>query len=213
METKEEINQVTKRTENLEIETSKHKLKDLFNTINQEKKTKIKKIPRKNDNPVKSTNYTADEFKISKSTKTSETKNIQKDYDDTIKKTKPTKPDFTQQFIENGITGLKQKNTYENNIQYKGLINFGNICYSNVVIQCLIALNEFVVMLKTIFNKLEDLDGIDLDKTFPVLSNLVKIQNYYESNIVLKIYSKKYITCFWANKDVSQHVRFFRRTE
>jgi ubiquitin C-terminal hydrolase len=210
METKEEINQITKRTENFEIEASKHKLKDLFKDIDQENKTK--KITRKN-NTAKSNNNIEDEFKNSKSTKTSKTKNIQKEYDDTIKKTKPTKPDFTQQYIDNGIIGLKQKNTYESSIQYKGLINFGNICYSNVVIQCLIALNEFVVMLKTIFNKLEDLDGIDIDKTFPVLSNLVKIQNFYESNINFKNYSKKHITRLWSNKDVSQHVRFFRRTE
>jgi ubiquitin C-terminal hydrolase len=83
-------------------------------------------------------------------------------------KTKPTKPIF------DGVTGL---NTNSN--QYKGLINYGNICYSNVVMQCLVALKEFIQMLKNIFIKIEDIDNNEND--YPILYNIVKAAYFYES--------------------------------
>lgn len=185
MENKDEMNEITQQTQNIQVEMPKNKLKDLFSLMDKEKKPKSK-INTKSTIKNNSTTYSHNTSKIS--TKTSETKksNKEKEYQDTIKKTKPTKPDFSQQFIDNGISatvGLNNK-LLNDSTQYKGLTNFGNICYTNVVIQCLIALKEFVQMLKSIFDKLQDVDGLDMDKNFPVLSHIVKIQNYYESNYI-----------------------------
>ena len=162
MEQKFGIDGIDKKFEKIEIQTNKNKLKDLFSSMD---KTKHQSKHQVNNSKI--------------STKKSDTKKIQKDYDDYEKKTKPTKPDFSQQFIDNDLIGLNQKNSFET--QYKGLTNFGNICYSNVVFQCLISLREFVDMLKDIYNKLVEVEGIDIDKFFPIFSHLVKIQNYYES--------------------------------
>jgi ubiquitin C-terminal hydrolase len=82
-------------------------------------------------------------------------------------KTKPTKPNFGNPMVGVG------------NNQYKGLNNYGNICYSNVVMQCLVALKEFTNMLKNFFDKVEDLDSIMSD--YPMLYNLVKVATFYES--------------------------------
>jgi ubiquitin C-terminal hydrolase len=86
-------------------------------------------------------------------------------------KTKPTKPNF-----QNHIIGV-------GNNQYKGLNNNGNICYSNVVMQCLVALKEFTTMLKNIFEKVENNDSVISD--YPMLYNLVKVMTFYESIYVL----------------------------
>jgi ubiquitin C-terminal hydrolase len=175
MENIDEINKIKQQTENIQLDTPKNKLKDLFSEIDKEKKPKPKNITTSNKN-----NYSANTSKISDLKKSNKVK--EKEYEDTVKKTKPTKPDFSQQFIDSGISGpigLSKKNSNES-MQYKGLTNFGNICYSNVVIQCLIALKEFVQMLNTIFDKLQDVDGLDMNKNFPVLSHIVKIQNYYD---------------------------------
>jgi ubiquitin C-terminal hydrolase len=158
MEQKEE--EINKNFEKLEIQISKNKLKDLFNTIDKTKQN------------IKQNNSKQSNKKI-------DTKKNQKQYEEYEKKTKPTKPDFTQQYLENGLIGLNQKNSFDT--QYKGLTNFGNICYSNVVFQCLISLKEFVNMLKDIYEKLIQVEEINMDKIFPVFSHLVKIQNYYES--------------------------------
>lgn len=92
-------------------------------------------------------------------------------------KTKATKPDFPSeiQSVQNGIYGMGLTSSN----QYKGLTNYGNTCYSNVVMQCLISLKEFHNMLNTLFKKIEDFDTIEYD--YPILFNLVKIMNYYQS--------------------------------
>jgi ubiquitin carboxyl-terminal hydrolase 36/42 len=87
--------------------------------------------------------------------------------DDDKYKTKPTKPNFPN------IVGLNNTS-----IQYKGLTNYGNICYSNVVMQCLNALKEFYTLLKNIFSTIEELDSIEED--YPILFNMVKLMSLYE---------------------------------
>lgn len=145
---------------NKSTQPNKGKLKNLFDQIdNENKKLKLNKNKKNEKTKI-----------ISNSNSNKNSQDNSEKY-----KTKPTKPDFTQQFIEHGILGLNLKD--ESN-QYKGLINFGNICYSNVTIQCLNALKEFVYMLNTIYKRIEDLDKIDSD--YPVLCNLVKIMNYYQ---------------------------------
>lgn len=146
---------------------SKSKLKGLFDEIDSnKKKSKIKGKASSSGN--------------GKSTSSSSYR-IKTEVDPEKYKTKPTKPDFTKQILESGITGL---NIGE--MQYKGLTNFGNICYSNVIMQCLIGLKEFVSMLNIIFKKMEDLEDIEIEKEYKVLYNLVKIMNYYQSRIIFR---------------------------
>ncbi len=127
-----------------------------------------------------------------------------------LKTTKKTKPDFSEKMnIEesqkkNLPVGLKNhsnenKNTLsvlsEKNpnfqVKYKGLNNYGNMCYSNVIMQCMVSINEFVEMLNSIYDKVESDDYLylnengnvsDLSFRYPVLYNLVKTMNYYQSN-------------------------------
>jgi len=101
----------------------------------------------------------------------------------------PTKPKFVD--FNNDIVGLGKTSTSMISA-FKGLTNYGNICYSNVVMQCLISLKEFVNMLNVVFSKIEAED--DIDKTFPILYNLVKIMSFYNSkfNLFMSQYSKKY---------------------
>src|SRR4051812_40007852 len=75
-------------------------------------------------------------------------------------KTKPTKPDFGKP--KNSIIGIKATTSS----QYKGLTNYGNICYSNVVMQCLNGIKEFSSLLKETFTTIEDLDSIE---DYPIL--------------------------------------------
>lgn len=126
------------------------------------------------------------------------------------KTTKPTKPDFSHQMKELeeskkknlpvglNLKGKENKSTLaelsEKNpnfqVSYKGLSNYGNMCYSNVIMQCMVSINEFVEMLNCIYDKVESEDylilnenGAPADITFryPALFNLVKTMNFYES--------------------------------
>ena len=78
-------------------------------------------------------------------------------------------------------------------INYKGLNNYGNMCYSNVIMQSLVSIEEFVEMLNQIYNKIEsetefflynDTMNLDLSFKYPVICNLVKIMNFYKSIII-----------------------------
>lgn len=150
---------------------SKSKLKGLFDEIDSnKKKTKLKcKVKASSSGNGVSSSSSSSSYRI------------KAEVDPEKYKTKPTKPDFTKQILESGITGL---NIGE--MQYKGLTNFGNICYSNVIMQCLIGLKEFVSMLNIIFKKMEDLEDIEIEKEYKVLYNLVKIMNYYQSRIIFR---------------------------
>lgn len=152
-----------KNNGDLENNNTKGKLKNIFDEM--DKKTKIKKV--KNE---------------SKSIKTNTNTNIKskdrnyKDYSPSKFKTKSTKPDFTEQFIQYGITGLNVKDN-----QYRGLTNFGNICYSNVIMQCLVSIKEFVTLINSIFKQVEDSE--EVDQEYPILFNLVKIMSFYQGKI------------------------------
>ena len=65
---------------------------------------------------------------------------------------------------------------------FKGLSNFGNACYSNVVIQILNSLNEFVSLLNKAYKIVENED--DLLVNYPILSRMVEILNCYKSNFI-----------------------------
>jgi ubiquitin C-terminal hydrolase len=96
-----------------------------------------------------------------------------------IKSTKTTKPKFLDMNLE--IPGLGIETFSKNKLSvFKGLSNYGNNCYSNVVMQCLISLKEFVSMLNQAFKYVEE--DNDAEKQFPIFYNLVKIMNYYNSN-------------------------------
>jgi hypothetical protein len=146
---------------------TKSKLKGLFDEMDSSKKKSKGKGSKNDKNGNLVSSY-----------------RIKTEVDPSKYKTKPTKPDFSAQIIESGITGLN----LNSEIQYKGLTNYGNICYSNVIMQCVIGLKEFVNMLNIIFKKMEDLDNIENE--YPVLFNLVKIMNYYQSR---KFSKNKYI--------------------
>jgi ubiquitin C-terminal hydrolase len=141
------------------IQQPKNKLKMLFDEIDTEKK------------------------KIQKSKKSNLNKN-QITKEDEKFKTKPTKPDFSQQIqinkVQKGISNI----FLNNSTQYKGLNNYGNICYSNVVMQSLMGVFEFSQMLNAYFKKIEDLDSIEDE--FPIFYNLVKIMSYYKSISIIK---------------------------
>jgi ubiquitin C-terminal hydrolase len=119
------------------------------------------------------------EKKKSQKVKTSNLNKNQITKEDEKYKTKPTKPDFLQK----GISSI----FLNNSTQYKGLNNYGNICYSNVVMQSLMGVFEFSQMLNAYFKKIEDLDSTEDE--FPIFYNLVKIMSYYKS-ISKKIINK-----------------------
>lgn len=61
---------------------------------------------------------------------------------------------------------------------FKGLMNFGNACYSNVVIQCLTSISEFLETINSAYSIVERED--DVMEDYPVLSRVVEIMNYYK---------------------------------
>lgn len=79
--------------------------------------------------------------------------------------------------------GKKAKQKF-NNFQnldntFKGLKNFGNSCYSNVVIQILTSINELIEILNKIYKCVENEDDLMFD--YPILSRLYEIINSYKS--------------------------------
>ena len=85
---------------------------------------------------------------------------------DKKKKGKKTKPNFDN--IQNNI-----------NNNFKGLKNFGNSCYSNVVIQILTSINEFLQIINKMYKIIENDDNLMLD--YPILSRLQEIISSYKS--------------------------------
>jgi ubiquitin C-terminal hydrolase len=140
---------------------NKGKLKSLFDEM--DKQNKYKNEPNKKNSKIPSEKITENQK-----------------YKDYNFKTKPTKPDFSAQFEHFNISQNFSQMQVSQNSNYKGLNNFGNVCYSNVVMQCLISIKEFVDMLNSIHEELESTDSYDIPKEFPYLYNLVKIMNYYQ---------------------------------
>lgn len=90
------------------------------------------------------------------------------------KKTAPTKPKFNNNTNTNNNLNKYSKQAYN------GLKNYGNTCYSNVVMQSIITYKEFYYQLEIIVNKLTDkLDQKIIDSIFPALYNLYMSMNFY----------------------------------
>ena len=90
---------------------------------------------------------------------------------DKKKKGKKTKPNFNN--IQNNIS-------YNNN--FKGLKNFGNSCYSNVVIQILTSINEFLQIINKMYKIIENDDNLMLD--YQILLRLQEIIRNYKSKLL-----------------------------
>ena len=88
------------------------------------------------------------------------------------KKGKKTKPNFDN--IQNNI-----------NNNFKGLKNFGNSCYSNVVIQILTSINEFLQILNKMYKIIENDDNLMFD--YPILSRLQEIISSYKSKLLYSL--------------------------
>ena len=78
-----------------------------------------------------------------------------------------TKPNFNKITINNN----------NNNYSFKGLKNFGNSCYSNVIIQILSSIPEFTQILFKMYSLIENDDNIF--NNYFILSRLVEIINNY----------------------------------
>ncbi len=79
-----------------------------------------------------------------------------------------TKPDFS-----------KFTNNKNYSSDFKGLKNFGNSCYSNVVIQILTSIPEFINTLYKRYSLVENENDLFLD--FPILSRVIEIISNYKS--------------------------------
>ena len=91
-------------------------------------------------------------------------KNKNKKQNDTNKNTK-TKPDFS-----------KMSNISSD---FKGLKNFGNSCYSNVIIQILTSIPEFINALYKRYTLVENENDLLID--YPILSRIIEIMSNYKS--------------------------------
>ena len=87
-----------------------------------------------------------------------------KEKNDNIK----TKPDFS-----------KNSNNIDISSDFKGLKNFGNSCYSNVIIQILTSIPEFVDVLYKRYSFIENEDDLLID--YPILSRVIEIIANYKS--------------------------------
>ena len=91
-------------------------------------------------------------------------KNKNKKQNDLNKNTK-TKPDFSK------ITNSSS--------DFKGLKNFGNSCYSNVIIQILTSIPEFINVLYKRYSVVENENDLFID--YPILSRIIEIMSNYKA--------------------------------
>ena len=91
-------------------------------------------------------------------------KNKNKKQNDKNKNTK-TKPDFSK------ISNISS--------DFKGLKNFGNSCYSNVIIQILTSIPEFINALYKRYTLVENENDLLID--YPILSRIIEIMSNYKS--------------------------------
>ena len=77
----------------------------------------------------------------------------------------------------------KTKKEFYNNINmssdFKGLKNFGNSCYSNVIMQILTSIPEFIDVLYKRYSFVENENDLFLD--YPILSRIIEIISNYKS--------------------------------
>ena len=79
-----------------------------------------------------------------------------------------TKPDFSKNFNNINVSS-----------DFKGLKNFGNSCYSNVIIQILTSIPEFINVLYKRYSFVENEDDLFLD--YPILSRVIEIMTNYKN--------------------------------
>ena len=82
-----------------------------------------------------------------------------------INKNTKTKPDFSK------ISNISS--------DFKGLKNFGNSCYSNVIIQILTSIPEFINALYKRYTLVENENDLLID--YPILSRIIEIMSNYKS--------------------------------
>lgn len=92
--------------------------------------------------------------------------------DSKIKKTAPTKPNFSNSTTNN-------KGYYNKSNQFSGLTNFGNSCFSNVVIQSILSSIDFLERLSSVFLEIETLEQKIIDSEFPAIYNLFQSMSFY----------------------------------
>ncbi|NCP89519.1 MAG: hypothetical protein GW827_04535, partial [Flavobacteriales bacterium] len=69
--------------------------------------------------------------------------------------------------------------------QFKGLDNFGNICYSNSLMQCFTNCKDLYNVLELLNNTIETLYQFrEVQEHYPVLYNLFNFMKAYKSNII-----------------------------
>ena len=79
----------------------------------------------------------------------------------------------------NNKTKPKFSNISNGSSDFKGLKNFGNSCYSNVIIQILTSIPDFINVLYKRYNLIENEDDLFVD--YPILSRVIEIMSNYKS--------------------------------
>lgn len=93
------------------------------------------------------------------------------------KKTKPTKPIFTN---TTNSTVKNNNEIFNSDFNTLGLNNFGNTCYSNVVMQAIISNSDFFKLLEAFYiNYIEKLEEKIIDSEYTGLKNLYYAIYYY----------------------------------
>ena len=84
---------------------------------------------------------------------------------------------------QNDSNNNKPKQKFSNisnaSSDFKGLKNFGNSCYSNVIIQILTSIPDFINVLYKRYNLIENEDDLFVD--YPILSRVIEIMSNYKS--------------------------------
>ena len=91
------------------------------------------------------------------------------------KKNKPKKKNDSN----NNKTKPKFSNISNESFDFKGLKNFGNSCYSNVIIQILTSIPDFINVLYKRYTLVENENDLFVD--YPILSRVIEIISNYKS--------------------------------
>ncbi len=93
------------------------------------------------------------------------------------KKNKPKKKNDSNN--NNNKTKPKFSNISNESSDFKGLKNFGNSCYSNVIIQILTSIPDFINVLYKRYTLVENENDLFVD--YPILSRVIEIISNYKS--------------------------------
>ena len=95
------------------------------------------------------------------------------------KKKKKNKQKKQNNSNNNNKTKPKFSNISNASSDFKGLKNFGNSCYSNVIIQILTSIPDFINVLYKRYSLVENEDDLFVD--YPILSRVIEIMSNYKS--------------------------------